>query len=112
MVAGGTKPTTYLRLARRSAGKEGFSRYRSPRFAGEEQAAVGGHRRLAAGGVVGQDGHHVAADGAELVIVVDPAGAVQLAQAVERPGDLVLGVDHVAAGAQGLGFGDLAAGAD
>ena len=55
-------------------------RNRSLCVAGEEQAAVGGRRRLAAGGVVGQDGHHVAADGAEFVAVVDPAGAVQLAQ--------------------------------
>jgi len=77
--------------------------------AGEEQAAVGRHRGLAAGGVVGQDRHHVAPDGSELVAVVHPAGAVHLAQAIERPAHLVLCVDHVAAGAQRLGLGDLTA---
>src|SRR5437867_7404168 len=51
----------------------------SPLVAGEEQAAVRGHRGLAAGGVVGQDGHHIAAARAELVAVVDPAGAVHFA---------------------------------
>ena len=35
--------------------------------ADEEHLAVGGHRGLAAGGVVGQDRHHIAADCAELV---------------------------------------------
>jgi hypothetical protein len=62
--------------------------------------------------VVGQNGHRVAPDGTQLVAVVHPPGAVQLAQAVKRPSDLVLGVDHVTAGAHGLGLGDLAAGAD
>jgi len=83
-----------------------------PRLAGEEQAAIGRHCGLAAGGVVDQDGHHVAADGTELVAVLDPAGAVHLTQTVERPADLMLGVDHVAAGAHGLGLGDLAGGAN
>src|SRR5438132_12997955 len=36
-------------------------------------------------------------DGADLIVVVDPAGAVHLAQAFERPRNLMLGVDHVAA---------------
>ena len=61
----------------------------SPTIAGEQQAAVGSHRRLAARGVVGQEGHHVATDGTQLVAVIDPAGAVHLAQAVERPAHLV-----------------------
>src|SRR6266436_1092310 len=84
----------------------------SPRALGKEHLAVGGHCGLAAGGVVGEDGHHVAADRTERVAVVDPAGAVHLAQPVECPADLMLRVDHVAAGAHRLGFGDLAAGAD
>jgi hypothetical protein len=33
----------------------------SPRIRAEEHFAIGRHRGLAAGGVVGQDGHHVAA---------------------------------------------------
>jgi hypothetical protein len=32
---------------------------------------------------VGQDRHHVAANRTELVIVVDPTGPVELAQAIE-----------------------------
>ena len=56
----------------------------------EQHAAVGRHRGLAARGVVGQEGHHVAPNSAQLVAVVDPAGAVQLAQAIERPADLML----------------------
>jgi hypothetical protein len=44
----------------------------SPAHTGQQHLAVGGHRGLAARGVVGQDGHHVAADRTELVAVVDP----------------------------------------
>jgi len=51
----------------------------SLRVTGEQHAAIGGHRGLAAGGVVGQDRHDVAAGGAKLVAVVDPAGAVHFA---------------------------------
>jgi hypothetical protein len=40
---------------------------------GEQHAAIGRHRGLAAGSVVGQHGHHVAPDGAQLVAVMDPA---------------------------------------
>ena len=39
----------------------------------EQHAAIGRHGGLAARGVVGQDRHHVAANGAELVVVIDPA---------------------------------------
>ena len=46
------------------------------------------------------------------VAVIGPARAAQFAQPVDRPFDLVLGVDHVAPGAQCLGLGDLAARAD
>src|SRR6202022_4672562 len=46
-----------------------------PRAVAEQQVAVGGHRGGAAGGVMGQDRHHVAADFLERVAVIDPAGA-------------------------------------
>src|SRR5271166_3818988 len=57
-----------------------------------QHAALGRHRGLAAHGVVGQDRHHVAPDGPQLVAVVDPAGAVHLARAFERPSHLMLRV--------------------
>ena len=53
--------------------------WRLTRVFAEQHFAVGGHRGLAARGVVGQDRHHIAADGTELVIVINPAGAVELA---------------------------------
>jgi hypothetical protein len=56
--------------------------------AGEQHPAVACHR-----GVVGQDRHYVVPDDAELVAVIDPAGAVQLAQSVERPAHLMLVID-------------------
>jgi hypothetical protein len=55
---------------------------------GEQHPAVACHR-----GVVGQDRHYVVPDDAELVAVIDPAGAVQLAQSVERPAHLMLVID-------------------
>ena len=58
--------------------------------------------RPAAGGVVGQDDLDVAADFLQRVAVIGPARAAQFAQPVDRPFDLVLGVDHVAPGAQRL----------
>ena len=60
----------------------------------------------------GQDPHHIAADSTQSIIVVDPAGAVQLAQSVERPAYLMLRIDHVAPSAQRLRLGDFAAGVE
>jgi hypothetical protein len=54
-----------------------------------------------------KDRHLVPPDGLQLVAVADPLSAVHLAKAIERPSNLVLRVDHVAPGAQGLGLGDL-----
>ncbi len=81
----------------------------SPRAVGEQHAPVGRHCRLAARGMVGQDRHHITPDHAQLVAVVDPPGAIELAQTIQRPAHLMLRVDHVAACAQRLGLGDLAA---
>ena len=54
---------------------------------------------------MGQDDLDVAADLLQRVGVVGPARAAQFAQPVDRPFDLVLGVDHVAPGAQRLPCG-------
>src|SRR6266480_4536870 len=53
---------------------ERLGRQRLPRGAVEQQVAVRHHRGLAAGGVVGEDRHDVAADLLQRIAVIEPAG--------------------------------------
>src|ERR1051325_1782468 len=74
--------------------------------AAEQHMAVGRVGGRTACGVMGQDRHDVAPDLLQWVGVVDPARARELTKPLQRPADLVLRIDHVAARLQRLGRGD------
>src|ERR1051326_6765203 len=65
--------------------------------AAEQHMAVRRVGGRAACGMMGQDLHGVAADLLQRVGVVHPARAGELAEALQRPADLMLRIDHVAA---------------